>query len=448
MAVSSFVQVNILAAVAAPTQAAFNIGGVSGYHTVWTDLSRSYTSLSALNVDFPATASSSGDAKAGIAKAGAAFFAQSPNPGVFKVFRLQHKTTKTFTVTIVTAVDSTTYSFTLAGQTVSFTSGVGTTGILIAAGLVSAITALAITGVSAANSGTNVVTITGTAGTWFDVDTSTNPAVAANMTVLETTADNQIAADLGLVAAADPAWYGLVHVDHSKAIELVVAAWAESNSKVYFTSSQDSDCLTNANTDILYALKQGGYNRTAGAYHQNPGQFLEAALMGFFFPFTPGSANYFLKTLAGISASPTAVLNDTGVSNALAKNGNVYRTEAGLNVYYPGTMASGRFIDITTGVDYMTARLQNRLYAAMVNSQKIPYTQAGAAIIEGCIRSQIKEEIDIGFAADDSNVVVTVPAVSSQASVDRAARIMRNCNFTFRAAGAVQDVIVNGTVTV
>jgi hypothetical protein len=445
MAVNTFVQVNILAAVAAPTQPAFNIGGVIGTHTVWSDITRTYTSLQALNSDFPAVESSAGSDSAGIAKAGAAFFSQSPNPGVFKVFRGTSKPTKTFTITQTVATDSTAYSCVVSSLTATFTSGVGSTTTSIATGLAAAITALGVAGVTAAAVGA-VITITGTNGTWYYVDISASNG--GGQQLLETTGDPGYAAMLAVIALADTAWYGLTCVTHSKAAITAVAAWAEANSKVFFTASSDYDQLTGSTSDVMSALKAGTYNRTAIWAHQNQGQFVECAVMGFFFPFTPGSVNYFMKSLSGITVAPSNWLNDTGVANVLSKNGNVYRSEAGLAVTYNGTMASGRFIDITTGIDYMTARLQNRLIQAMVNSQKIPYTTAGAGVIEQAIRSQIQEEIDIGFAANDSNIAVNVPAVASQASTDRAARIMRNCNFTFRAAGAVQSVIINGIVTV
>ena len=449
MAVSTFVTVNILAAVASPTQPSFNIGGVLGYHLVWTDRSRSYTSAANLNLDFVSAQSSSATATAGIAAAGAAFFAQSPNPGVFKVFRSTVQSTKVFTILMSAAKDSTAYTFLLANQAVTFTSGAGTTAVLIATGLVAAANALAITGVSAANGGgaSATITITGTAGTWYSVDVTGVAGDLLGMQVTETTADPGYATELAAIALADAAWYGLTCVDHSKAVAIAVAAWAEANTKVYFMSSQDWAVYQAGGTDVINTFKTNAYNRSSAMFHHNPGTFPEAALMGFFFVFTPGSANYFAKTLAGVAATPFGTLNDSGVVNVLAKNGNVYRVEAGINVFYNGTMGSGRFIDITTGIDYMTARLQNRLYASMVNAQKIPYTTAGAATVEALIRAQIKEEIDIGFAADDSNISVTIPAIGAQASTDRAARIMRNCNFTFRAAGAVQSVVINGTVT-
>jgi hypothetical protein len=44
-------------------------------------------------------------------------------------------------------------------------------------------------------------------------------------------------------------------------------------------------------------------------------------------------------------------------------------------------MVSGRYIDITVGIDWFTATLQTNVFALLVSNPKIPYTDQGAAVV-------------------------------------------------------------------
>ena len=63
-------------------------------------------------------------------------------------------------------------------------------------------------------------------------------------------------------------------------------------------------------------------------------------------------------------------------------DGNHYTVTGGVNITLQGTMCSGRFIDITRGIDFIQARMQEALFGQLVNTDKIPFTNIGVGGIE------------------------------------------------------------------
>ena len=109
-------------------------------------------------------------------------------------------------------------------------------------------------------------------------------------------------------------------------------------------------------------------------------------------------------------------------------------------------MFGGEWIDVVRGLAWLEARLEERIFAALVNNPKIPYTDAGMTILVAEVKAQLQEAEDRGVL--DSGWAVTITAVADQATADRASRIVRGLDFTARLAGAVHTVNIAGTVSV
>ena len=92
--------------------------------------------------------------------------------------------------------------------------------------------------------------------------------------------------------------------------------------------------------------------------------------------------------------------------------------------------------------------MKERLWQRMANSKKIPYTSAGAAIIEAEIRAQLNDGIRVGGLAESPSPKVDVPDVLTLSSNVRAQRIFEGITFDARLAGAIHFVKISGTVTV
>jgi hypothetical protein len=204
-----------------------------------------------------------------------------------------------------------------ADATVTFTSDGTPTDAEYAAGMVTALNAVAGKNYTAAGA-TSPITITGnTAGAWFSIQV----ADVTTQQVVETTADPGIAADLIAITAENPAWYGLLLGCNSLLLGQAAAVWVEANNRQLFAASNDSRTVTTTTGtgDLLDVLKTNSYTRSSGWYHPDPAAFMHAALLGKCFPFEPGSVNFAFKTLAGIA---TFSMTSTHRTNITARNAN------------------------------------------------------------------------------------------------------------------------------
>ncbi|MDY6980939.1 MAG: DUF3383 family protein, partial [Pseudomonadota bacterium] len=83
--------------------------------------------------------------------------------------------------------------------------------------------------------------------------------------------DADITTALNTITDFDDDWYGLIATFKLKADIEEIAAWVETQSKIFMASSEDSDVITNVTTDVASSLKAAGYNRTAYQWHHEAG---------------------------------------------------------------------------------------------------------------------------------------------------------------------------------
>ncbi len=181
--------------------------------------------------------------------------------------------------------------------------------------------------------------------------------------------------------------------------------------------------------------------------------FAECAWIGFMLPSDPGSETWKFKQLTGIMPSDKLDILPSEEASALGKNANLYTPLAGVGHTLEGVMAFGRFIDIQRGIDWLETTMAETIATRLLNEPKIPYTDAGAAIVEG----EIVQVMDLavrrnvlGPLLDDSGDFyrVTVPKVADQLPADRTARFFPGIVVTAQLAGAVHslNITVNAQV--
>lgn len=95
--------------------------------------------------------------------------------------------------------------------------------------------------------------------------------------------------------------------------------------------------------------------------------------------------------------------------------------------------------------DWIKARMQEAIFFRLVNQLKVPYTNAGFALIENEIRTVLARAEENGGL--DSGWRVQTPDVLDVPITQRAQRIAGTFRFTARLAGSVRRVIVEGTLT-
>lgn len=441
MALNDYVTLNITQNTVGPTRAGFGTGMHLSYTAAWAERTRTYSQLTDVAVDFPTTTGPE-------YRAATAYFSQNPAPAKLMIGRGANKPTKIVQLSAVAPTANLSYAYKVAVKgtgfadtTVTFTSDATPTDGEYAAGMVIALNAVVGKNFTAAGV-TSPVTITGnTPGAWFSIE-----VLDVNyQTTTETTADPGIAADLTAITAENSDWYALHTAFNSKLYGIAAATWIEANSKIYTPASNDTVIVNTATTgtaDIMDQAKTNAYTRTLVTYHRDPSSFSDAAILGKCLPYEPGSETWAFKTLAGV---PSFAMTGTHRANIIARNGNSYESTAGVAITFQGKVGSGDYLDITRGLDWLRDDMSKAIFGALIGSAKIPYTDAGIAVIESQVRGSLRRAADKGIILDD--FTVTVPTAASVAAIDKASRTLNNVKFKATTQGAVHKGNVNGAVS-
>lgn len=274
-----------------------------------------------------------------------------------------------------------------------------------------------------------------------------NPSVSRVVVGRADSGDATVAASLAAIQAEDNSWYGLVADQTFAADVSSIAAWVEANKKFAFYWTTDPDVVdATKSTDIASVLKGMAYDRAVVIWHPTPtagADYPDAAWMGEGFPYEPGSSTWAYKTLKGITPDNVAG-KETTLQN---KNCNYYSEVGGVNITQEGKVASGEWIDIIIGTDWIEARLRESVYSAFVNNRKIPYDDTGIAVIEGLVKGVLNEAASKGILQADS-IVVTVPRFADIPQADKLARKLPDVKFTALYQGAIHRTTINGTISV
>jgi hypothetical protein len=150
--------------------------------------------------------------------------------------------------------------------------------------------------------------------------------------------------------------------------------------------------------------------------------------------------------LSGVTVS---VFTSAQISALDGKNINHYTAINDINITQQGYSASGEFLDITHGVDWFKVRLQERIYALLVNNDKITFSQAGQlayAEIQAQLEEGEKNDV-IAPNTEEQPWVITIPSVSSISAANKASRIFPDIEFSAFLAGAVHTLQITGTLS-
>ena len=267
--------------------------------------------------------------------------------------------------------------------------------------------------------------------------------------------------------ANDIDWYGVALTTRLQSeVEILIAA-VETLRRIMGTTSGQAaivDSTTAADAgptrSIAAFLAANNYLRTFAAYSgDNAGAtgdahgtfarfseaedvddpFLEAGIMGKMFPTDPGSSTWKFQTLVGVEADD---LTSTQRDNALAKNANIYASiTATDDGFQEGTVGNAEFIDTVIGLDWYQARLEEAVFSRLVSEsnagRKVPFTDAGVAVIMAEIRQVTRLAVRQGVLAASPAPTFVTPVVSELLDADRAARNLTGIEVRATLAGAV-----------
>ncbi len=433
---SDVVSIAITATTVNPTQAGFNTPMIISHTATWSERVRSYSTIAGVGSDFATTTPEY--------KAAAKIFAQNPSLNLVKIGRAALPPTQRWAVTPV-ALDSHKYSMSFNGTTVNFTSDTSGTVTEIIAGLKTAIDLLSLA-ITVSDQTTYMRIVANVAGAWFRVGTIVDgsPQQDPNLGLVEDHADPGIATDLAAILVADSAWYSLITTFNSKAYVDAAAAWCETNKRLYVVQTQDSPCINttlSGTDDVMESTRGNSLTHTAVIYSEANDDFADAGWCGAKLVGTPGTNTWKFANISGVTAGNYTT---TQRSNIKAKNGNFYEEIAGVAITQNGTVAGGGFIDFTIYIDYLQARLAERIFGLLAASAKIAYTDAGIALIAAEVRAQLQTDEARGALAP--GWTVTVPLAANVSSADRASRTLNGVSFAAQYAGAIHLVNIAGVV--
>lgn len=235
-------------------------------------------------------------------------------------------------------------------------------------------------------------------------------------------------------------FYGIVITSKTESVILDVAAWVEARMKIFFAVTADAGVLAGTAGNVAEDLKAAGYDRTALFYSGAAATMhLGAAIAGGQLPKVPGSVTYKFKQAKGVTADN---LTDTQITHLETNNVNHYLTVAGLNMLQQGKVASGEFIDVIIGADFITARMQENVYQTLSNAGKVPYTTQGIDMIRNKMEMVLKQARDVNQIL--ASYLIMTPDIASISSLDKGTRTLPDMEFEGVLAGAVHKVKIRG----
>ena len=144
---------------------------------------------------------------------------------------------------------------------------------------------------------------------------------------------------------------------------------------------------------------------------------------------------------------PFDAVTGAEATSIYAVDANLYGRNKGVSFTSKGSMASGRFMDITTSIDWLTFRVEEAIIALFVGTPtKVPFTNAGINLVKNAVQDVLNRGVTFGHFSPDVPPTVEAPdvsEVSQQDKIDRCLTLTANAVF----AGAIQKLILNVNVT-
>jgi hypothetical protein len=191
-------------------------------------------------------------------------------------------------------------------------------------------------------------------------------------------------------------------------------------------------------------MNAGGFNNTALWYHDDDTEYMDAAItaraLGFNLDAPGGAGIWAYLRSSGISATR---LQDAQKTAILADKANYYSPvtftsgvqEAGF--HYAGTMASGRFIDLTTTSHWLQARMEEAilrtfLAAGASSRPKVPFDDPGIARMQAAAMGVMGIGVRANHFAQGATSSVTgrvtpyidVPKANEVSTANKTARLL------------------------
>ena len=249
----------------------------------------------------------------------------------------------------------------------------------------------------------------------------------------------------------DPDFYYVSIDSNADATVTGLAAYCESQYKMFVNSTQQADALNSvATTDILSVLQDASYNHVITLYKPDADTTLpQGGIVGAMASIPAGVSTLEDKTLVGVAVSG---LSTTARTSLEGKNGGYYSTIAGVNSYFNSKVASGQFFDTIVFSDWLRARIGEAVYSTMKREsdggRKISYDNKGKVKIEQAIYTVLNQGLSNGSISDEIAPKVRIPTNAEISDAERAGRVLPNVVVELLYSNAVHKVLVRAYVSV
>jgi hypothetical protein len=444
MSISDITTINITLDTKVPTRAGFGTPILMTYHTATPNLVEEVTSADeVLDLGFT-------EAHPAYTTA-LALFSQEVSPPKMLIGKRQTYT-EILHLTPVNLTVGYVYEFTIvdalgAEKDISHTVVTGTVDAIVDA-LVTAITTAAPNSVTpTADAGTATkMLLTGAAGKYFSLKNLPNPT---DMLVYDATVAGTTVADLNAVLGSiyEPQFYAILWDRVSEAEAAAAAAVVEAIDKIMLFDTSDSEAVDGGDTDdIGSTLRALAYKNSAGFYLSNAtGAHQMARLAGRRLPDDPGSENWAHVNLSGMAADELLSGQKTALTN---KNLTHYVDDAGSGRTHWGNVADGNFIDVIRLKHWTKARMAENVVGKLQAAKKVPYTDAGIAIIVAAVRAVWAAGVRAGGYDGSREPLITFPLAAEVDAAQKAERNLPDIRWQFYLAGAINKVQpITGTIS-
>lgn len=252
-------------------------------------------------------------------------------------------------------------------------------------------------------------------------------------------------------AEETPGWYVICPCGMEEGEYKTIAEWTESRNYVFaFTTLGD----TNPVGDLFYR-SFGFYGKTVESAEEVPedNKYAHVAAVSKCLHYDAGAETWANQVVNGITA---ATLSGTMISKLNAANLSYIIKVGGKTITQGGKTSAGEWIDLIRFRDWLQNDMAQRVCDLLIRNPKIPYTDSGIAAVENQIIASLKAgQVRGGIAESEFDEMdqevpgykTTMPLASSLTASERASRVLKNCKFWARIAGAIHMVEIEGSLT-
>ena len=245
-------------------------------------------------------------------------------------------------------------------------------------------------------------------------------------------------------------WYAVAPAGVDEDLFASIAAWVEVNNKLFAYTAMS---LTNPVT-TEYFRSFGIFGKVTVAETDTPknNKYAHVAWLTEGFSYTPGEETWAFKSLSTISPS---VLTSNEIEQLKTAKLNYYVEVSGKGITQEGKVISGEWIDIIRFRDWMVSDMQTRVFNLMVSNPKVPYTDGGIGLVENQMIATLKQGQKQGGIDGDAydgdgallpGFVTSVPRAANISDANKARRVLEDCTFSARLAGAIHATSIKGNL--